>query len=48
VKRSSGPRKTANLSESVHQRLNMYTLAAGAAGVSLLRLTPPCDAKITV
>ena len=46
MKRSSGPRKTANLSESVHQRLNMYTLAAGAAGVSLLRLTPPCDAKI--
>jgi hypothetical protein len=40
------PRKTANLSESVHQQLNMYTLAAGAAGVSLLCLAPPCDAKI--
>ncbi|HWY59994.1 MAG TPA: hypothetical protein VNZ03_36360 [Terriglobales bacterium] len=39
-------RKTANLSESVHQQLNMYTLAAGAAGVSLFSLTPPCDAKI--
>lgn len=46
MKRSSGPRKTANLSESVHQQLNMYTLAAGAAGVSLLCLTSPCDAKI--
>jgi hypothetical protein len=46
MKRSSGPRKTANLSESVHRQLNMYTLAAGAAGVSLLCLTPPCDAKI--
>jgi hypothetical protein len=45
VKRSCGPRKTADLSESVHQQLNMYTLAAGAAGVSLLCLTPPCDAK---
>jgi hypothetical protein len=34
MKRVSGPRKTANLSESVHQRLNMCALAAGAAGVS--------------
>jgi hypothetical protein len=46
MKRSSGPRKTAKLSESVHHQLNMYTLAAGAAGVTLLSLTPPCDAKI--
>jgi hypothetical protein len=43
---SSRPRKTANLSESIHHQLSMYTLAAGAAGVSLLCLTPPCDAKI--
>jgi hypothetical protein len=46
MKHSSRPRNTAHLSESVHQQLNMYTLAAGAAGVSLLCLTPPCDAKI--
>jgi hypothetical protein len=44
--RSPRPCKTANLSDSVHQQLNMYALAAGAAGVSLLCLTPPCDAKI--
>jgi hypothetical protein len=47
MKRSSGPRKTAsNLSESVHQQLNMYAIAAGAAGVSLLALTQPSEAKI--
>jgi hypothetical protein len=36
MKRSSGPRKTADLSKSVHQQLSMYALAAGAAGVSAL------------
>jgi hypothetical protein len=46
MKRSSGPRRTANLSESVHQQLSMYALAAGAAGVSALALVPPADAKI--
>ena len=30
MKRSSGPRKTANLSESVHRQLNAYALAATA------------------
>jgi hypothetical protein len=39
-------RKTVDLSDSVHQRLNMYTLAAGAAGVGMLTMTQPSDAKI--
>jgi hypothetical protein len=46
MKRSSGPRKTANLSESLHQRLNMYALAASAAGVTALALAQPAEAKI--
>ncbi|HXM23225.1 MAG TPA: hypothetical protein VN948_18350 [Terriglobales bacterium] len=46
MKRLSGPRKTANLSESVHQQLNMYALAAGAAGVGMLALAQPSEAKI--
>ena len=46
MKRSRVPRETATLSESVHQRLNMYALAAGAAGVSVLALAQPADAKI--
>jgi len=46
MKRSPGPRKTANLSVSIHQHLNMYTLAAGAAGVGLLALVQPSEAKI--
>jgi hypothetical protein len=35
-----------NLPQSTHQRLNMYAVAAGAAGVSVLALAPPADAKI--
>jgi hypothetical protein len=46
MKRSSGPRKTANLSESIHQQLNMYALAASAAGVALLAAAQPANAKI--
>ena len=46
MKRSSGPRKTANLSESTNRQLNKYALAAGAAGVGLLALVPPSEAKI--
>jgi hypothetical protein len=34
MKRTS--RKPSNLSESLHQRLNSYALAASAAGVSLI------------
>jgi hypothetical protein len=44
--RSSGPRKTANLSESIHHQLNMYALAAGAAGVSLVALAQLAEANI--
>jgi len=44
--RSSGPRKTANLSQSLNQQLNMYALAATAAGVGMLSLVQPSEAKI--
>src|SRR5271170_1666695 len=44
---SSGPRSRAsNLPESLNQQLNMYALAASAAGVGLLALSPPAEAKI--
>lgn len=46
MKPSPGAGKTANLSESVHQQLNMYALAAGAAGVGLLASAQPSAAKI--
>jgi hypothetical protein len=43
----AGSRKTASsLPESIHQHLNMYAIAAGAAGVSLLALVQPSLAKI--
>jgi hypothetical protein len=35
-----------DLPQSTHQRLNMYALAAGAAGVGVLALAQPADAKI--
>jgi hypothetical protein len=44
MKRTS--RATSKLSESVHHQLQMYALAAGAAGISALSLAPPADAKI--
>jgi len=47
MSRSSGPlRTTAQLSEAVHHWLNMYALAAGAAGVGALALTQPAEAKV--
>jgi hypothetical protein len=46
MSRTSGPRKTANLSKSTNRQLNMYALAAGAAGVSMLALARPAEAKI--
>jgi hypothetical protein len=47
MQQSLGLRKTAsNLPESIHQQLNMYAIAAGAAGVSLLAGAQPADAKI--
>ncbi len=44
MKRTSA--KPSNLSEALHQRLNSYALAASAAGVSVLALTQPLEAKI--
>jgi hypothetical protein len=46
MKRSSGPRKTANLSASLNRQLNGYALTASAAGVAVLALAPPAEAKI--
>jgi hypothetical protein len=46
MKRSPRPRKPAGLSESVHKRLNMYALAANAAGVGVLACVLPAEAKI--
>lgn len=46
MKRSSRPARTpASLPESVYRQLNMYALAATAAGVGLA-LAPPAEAKI--
>ena len=40
------PRMASKLSQSTHQRLNSYALAASAAGVGMLALTLPAEAKI--
>jgi hypothetical protein len=42
----SGKRTTQHLSESLHKRLNAYALAASAAGVGVLALAQPAQAKI--
>ena len=39
MKRPSRPRTTAQFSDSTHHQLNMYAVAAGAAGVGMLALT---------
>jgi hypothetical protein len=44
--RSPRPRKSASISDSLQHQLNMYALAASAAGVSLLALAPPSEARI--
>jgi hypothetical protein len=47
MKRSSlFPKTPASLPDSVHWQLNMYALAASAAGVGLLALASPAEAKI--
>jgi hypothetical protein len=43
---SRPPVMPSSLSDSLHHQLNMYALAAGAAGVSLLTFTQPAEAKI--
>lgn len=40
------PRKAVHLPRSTHQLLNMYALAAGSAGVAVLALAQPADAKV--
>ena len=46
MKPSQLPRKTANLSEPIHQQLSMYALAASAAGVGALCFAKPAEARI--
>jgi hypothetical protein len=40
------PRTPSKLSESLHQRLNSYAVAASAAGVGVLALVQPAEGKI--
>ncbi len=46
MKTSASSRKVVNLPDSVRQRLHTYTLAASAAGVTMLALAPPAEAEI--
>jgi hypothetical protein len=47
MKRSTGPsRKTSNLSKPVDRHLHAYALAASAAGVGMLALVQPAEAKV--
>jgi len=46
MKRTSGPRRIARLSESVQRRLNSYALAASTAGVGMAALALPAEARI--
>src|SRR5579859_1702107 len=46
MKRSPRPRWIAELSEALHQQLNLYAIAAGAAGVGMLALAQAAEAKI--
>jgi hypothetical protein len=47
MKRPSRPARTpASLSDSTNRKLNMYALAASAAGVGVLACTQPAEAKI--
>ncbi len=40
------PRTPSRISDSLHRQLNSYALAASAAGVGMLALTRPAEAKI--
>jgi hypothetical protein len=47
MKRPPGPRtKSIVLSDSLNHHLNMYAVAAGAAGVGILALAQPAEARI--
>jgi hypothetical protein len=40
------PRTPCILSDSIHHQLNMYALAATAAGIGMLALARPAEAKV--
>jgi len=44
--RSPRPRRAASISDSLQRQLNMYALAAGAAGVGVLAVAQAAEAKI--
>jgi hypothetical protein len=46
MKPSSRHRTSSKLSDSLHHQLNMYALAASAAGVGILALSQPAHARI--
>ena len=46
MKHRPRPRETAELSQSINHRLNMYALAASAAGIGSLALLPSAEAKV--
>lgn len=46
MKPSPGPRKTVVLSDSTRRQLNTYALAASAAGVGILALAQPAEARV--
>ena len=46
MKPARSPRSPSKLSDSVHLQLSAYALAAGAAGVGMLALAQPAEAKI--
>jgi len=46
MKSLSQPRTPSRLSDSLNHRLNMYALAASAAGISTLALANAAEAKV--
>lgn len=46
MKQSLGPKTPSTLSDSLHHQLNVYAVAASAAGVGVLALSFPAEAKI--
>jgi hypothetical protein len=46
VKNSPRSHETPNLSDSITRRLDMYALAAGAAGIGVIALAQPAEGKV--
>jgi hypothetical protein len=46
MRRSSRPRKSTELSDSIRRRLNLYALGTAAAGVAAMAMAPAAEAKI--